>query len=148
MKLELADGKIFDVSDINSVFSEIDKLDKKNDHLILSDGDSFIQMAFSGHDLYETEYSDESGYFQAKNQDQGLDLIKKIFEGFYNKTSDWKNLTPWELIENSGTESSSSNYSTSSRGRNSGNFKDDLVEGLKRDAVNWGKRKLKRFLKF
>ncbi len=146
MELELASGKFLDVSDINLVYSEIDKLDKKNDHLILSDGDNFIQIAFSGHDLYETEYKDASGYYQAKNQDQGLALIKKIFEGFYNKTSDWKNLTPWELIEDNENSSSSSNYS--STGRNSGNLKDDLVEGLKRDAVNWGKRKLKRFLKF
>ncbi|MEA1910652.1 MAG: hypothetical protein U9N32_03125 [Spirochaetota bacterium] len=146
MKLELADGKFLDVSDIGLIHSEIDKLDKKNDHLILSDDDNFIQIAFSGHDLYETEYSDESGYYQAKDQDQGLALIKKIFEGFYNKTSGWKNLTPWELIEDNETSSSSSNYSSTSR--SSGNFKEDLVDGLKRDAVNWGKRKLKRFLKF
>ena len=146
MKLELASGKILDVSDINLIYSEIDKLDKKNDHLILSNGDSFIQMAFSGHDLYETEYSDESGYHQAKNQDQGLALIKKIFEGFYNKTSDWKKLTSWELIEDNENSSSSSNYSNTSR--SSGNFKDNLVDGLKRDAINWGKRKLRKFIKF
>ncbi len=149
MRLELADGTILDATDIDIVSSEIDKLDKKNDHLILGD-DSYIQIAFLGHDLFETEYRDTSGYFQAKNQDLDLSLIKKFFEGFLNGSSDWKSLTSWELIEandnSSGSGSSSSNYSsTTSR---SGNFKDNLVEDLKRDAVNWGKRKLKRFLKF
>ncbi len=149
MKLELADGKILDVSDIETIYSEIDKLDKKIDHLILNNGGNFIQLAFLGHDLYETEYRDESGYYQAKNQDLDLSLIKNIFEGFFNRGSDWKNLTPWELIEDSGNSNSSSNYSnTSSAGRNSGNFKEDIAEQLKRDALNWGKRKLKRFLKF
>ena len=148
MRLELADGKILDVSDINLVYSEIDKLDKKSDHLILGD-DSYIQIAFLGHDLYETEYRDGGGYYQAKNQDLDLSLIKQFFEGFFNESSDWKNLTSWELIEDSGETSSSSNYSnSSSTGRSSGNFKEDLVEGLKRDAINWGKRKLKKFLKF
>ncbi len=149
MRFELADGTVLNVTDIEIVNSEIDKLDKKNDHLILGD-DSYIQIAFLGHDLFETEYKDAEGYFQAKNQDLDLSLIKKFFEGFLNGSSDWKNLTPWELIddndESSETGSSSSNYS--STGRSSGNFKDNLVEDLKRDAVNWGKRKLKRFLKF
>ena len=145
MKLELADGKVLDVSDINLVYSEIDNLDKKNDHLSLSDGDNFMQMAFSGHNLYETEYRDDTGYYQAKNQDLDLSLIKNIFGGFFNRDSNWKNLTPWELIEDSGNSSSSSDYNNTSR---SGNFKEDIAEQLKRDAVNWGKRKLKRFLKF
>jgi len=149
MRLELADGTVLDAADSETVNSAIDNLDKKNDHLILGD-ENFIQIAFLGHDLYETEYRDAEGYYQAKNQDQDLSLLKEMFNGFLNGTSDWKKLTPWELIEdNSETESSSSNYSnTGSTGRSSGNLKEDLVEGLKRDAVNWGKRKLKRFLKF
>ena len=145
MRLEMADGTILDATNSKIVNAEIDKLDKKNDHLILGD-DDFIQLAFSGHDLYQTEYRDSSGYYQAKNPDLELSLIKKLFEGFLNGTSDWKNLTPWELIDDNENNSSSSNYRNTSRG--SGNLKDDLVEGLKRDAVNWGKRKLKRFLKF
>ncbi len=145
MELELADGKVLDVSDIELVYSEIDKLDKKNDHLILNDGNNYIQMAWLGHNLYETEFRDESGYYQAKNQDLDLSLIKNIFEGFFNRDSNWKNLTPWELIEDGGNSSSSSDYNNNSR---SGNIKEDIAEQLKRDAVNWGKRKLKRFLKF
>lgn len=101
MRLELADGTILDAADIEMVNSKIDLLDKKNVHLILGD-DSYIQIAFSGHNLYQTEYRDAGGYYEAKNQDLDLSLIKKFFEGFLNGSSDWKNLTPWELIEDSG----------------------------------------------
>ena len=148
MRLELADGTILDATDNEMVNSELDKLDKKNDHLILGD-ESYIQIAFLGHDLYETEYRDAGGYYQARNQDLDLSLIKKFFAGFLEGNSNWKNLTSWELIEDGDGNSQSTNYTnTSGSGRSSGNFKDNLVEGLKRDAVNWGKRKLKRFLKF
>jgi hypothetical protein len=146
MKLELADGKILNVSDINLLNSEIDRLDKNNDHLILDNKDSFIQIAYSGQNLYEIEYRDGSGYYQAKNQNLGLSLIKKIFEGFYEENNNWKNLTPWELIEDNATESSSTSYSNT--GSSSGDVKEDIAEQLKRDAINWGKRKLKKFLKF
>ena len=145
MKLELADGQILEASGIDLVYSEIDKLDKKKDHLILSNGDDFIQIAFLGHNLYATEYKDRSGYYEARNQDLDLSLIKQIFEGFFNVRSEWKELTSWESLDNN-TENSSSNYSSTSR--SSGNFKDNLVDGLKRDAINWGKRKLRKFIKF
>ena len=92
MRLEMADGRVIDVTDIETVNSEIDRLDKKNDHLILGD-DSYIQIAFLGHDLFETEYRDASGYFQARNQDLDLSLIKKFFDGFLNGADDWKSLT-------------------------------------------------------
>ena len=145
MRLELADGTILDATDIETVKNKIDLLDKKNDHLILGD-DSYIQIAFIGHNLYETEYKDASGYFQARDQDQELSLLKEMFEGFLNGTSDWKKLTSWELIEGDNKSSSSSNYSSTTS--SSGNFKDNLIDGLKRDAINWGKRKLKNLLKF
>ena len=145
MRLELADGTVLNTTDIEEVYNKIDLLDKKNDHLILGD-DSYIQIAFIGHNLYETEYRDASGYFQARDQDQEMSLLKEMFEGFLNGTSDWKKLTSWELIEGNDEDSSSSNYSSTTG--SSGNFKDNLVDGLKRDALNWGKRKLKKFLKF
>jgi len=145
MRLELADGTVLNTTDIEEVYNKIDLLDKKNDHLILGD-DSYIQIAFIGHDLYETDYRDASGYFQARDQDQDMSLLKEIFEGFLNGTNDWKKLTSWELIEGNDEDSSSSNYSSTTG--SSGNYKDNLVDGLKRDALNWGKRKLKKFLKF
>lgn len=146
MRLELAVGKTIDVFDINSINKALDSLSEDNDHAILGDND-FIQTAWTGEGLFLVEYRDGSGYFRSTNEELKLSLVKQIFEGFFNGSSDWKNLTSWEL--DGGTENSSSSYSnTSSTGRSSGNLKDDLVEGLKRDAVNWGKRKLKRFLKF
>ncbi len=146
MKLELANGEMSEIADINEVYSAIDRLDNENGHLILSDGDSYIQTAWLGNDLYETEYRDKTGYFQAVNQDQGISMLKKIFEGFYNKDGGWKDLTPWELIENN--ENSSSSSDTGSTTGRSGDFKEDIAEQLKREALNWGKRKLKKFLKF
>ena len=113
MRLELSDGKILDVSDIDSV------------------------------------YSDAGGYFRTTNVDLDLSVIKQLFEGFFNGNSDWKNLTQWTLEAEAETAGSSSDYSnTSSTKGSSGNFKEDIAEQLKRDAINWGKRKLKRFLKF
>lgn len=57
-----------------------------------------IQLAFLGHNLYETEYSDASGYFRTTNVDLDLSAIKQLFEGFLNGSSDWKNLTQWTLV--------------------------------------------------
>ncbi len=146
MKLELANGGISEITDINEVYGAIDRLDNENSHLILSDGDSYIQTAWLGNDLYETEYRDKTGYFQAVYQDQGISMLKKIFEGFYNKDGGWKDLTSWELIEDN--ENSSSSSDTGSTTGRSGDFKEDIAEQLKREALNWGKRKLKKFLKF
>ncbi|MCK5199943.1 MAG: hypothetical protein KAR21_16405 [Spirochaetales bacterium] len=148
MRLELAVGEIQNVSDIDSINKALDSLSEDNDHAILGDGD-YIQTAWSGGGLFLVEYSDGSGYFRSTDEKLKLPLVKQLFEGFFKDTSDWKNLTQWTLESEAETAGSSSDYSnTSSTGKSSGNFKDDLVEGLKRDAVNWGKRKLKRFLKF
>jgi hypothetical protein len=145
MKLELADGKLLDVSDIEIVYSNINTLDEKNDHLILSDSDNFMQIAYLGNNFFQTEFRDETGYFQAEKSDLDMSLIKNIFKGFYNRDNDWKNLTAWERIEDNESGRSSSNSRDS---RASENVNEDIAEQLKRQALNWGKKKLKKFLKF
>ncbi len=142
MKLELAVGRTLNVSDIDSINSALESLDEDNDHAILGD-DDYIQTAWTGKGLFLVEYRDGTGYFRSKNEELQLPLVKQLFEGFFNGNSDWKNLIQWSLETDAGADESK-NSSTNS----SGNFKIDIAEQLKRDALHWGKRKLRKFLKF
>lgn len=148
MRLEFAVGETIDVSDIDSINKALESLSEDNGHAILGD-DDYIQTAWTREGLFLVEYRDGSGYFRSTNEELQLSVVKQLFEGFYNGGSDWKNLIQWTLEDAEGTPGSSSDYSNrSSTKGSSGNFKEDIAEQLKRDALNWGKKKLKRFLKF
>ena len=143
MRLELADGQVVDVKDTGAIEKALKGLGPDKDFAILGD-DSFVQAAWSD-GKFLAEYRTGGGYFRSVREDLSLDEITSLFNGFFSNDGSWKEGITWTSAEENRQQGGQENREGAGPQRG---FKDDIAEQLKRDALNWGKKKLKRFLKF
>jgi hypothetical protein len=94
MNLETASGyKAQNVTE--AVLNEnLAKLNEENDFLILSNGDDYIQCAWSKNGFIP-EYQDTSGHYSC-SQDISVDTVSRLFSAYLSGSREWTTLITWE----------------------------------------------------
>lgn len=139
MKLETAGRGDFDNPDEERIKTEIAELDNNNNnHAILSSGDGFLQTAKTGQG-YLLEYRDGTGYYSSSNESIPLSEVQKAFLLYLKNDDSWKNNFKWNKNED---------HAEGDSAEGSSNPVDDLLNNVKKRALNAAKKKLGRFFKF
>ncbi len=93
MKIETASGLQKNSITREELLENLNKLDESNDYLILSDGEDYIQCAYS-EGSFLAEYQDSSGHFSSESG-IGRETIEKLFSAYFSGDGSWKSLVSW-----------------------------------------------------
>lgn len=153
MNCEFSDGTTWTVTDVGALETRLSNLGS-GDHVILSDGDLFIQMARDGATVV-LQYGDGRMLYECSDSPSLADAVP-IFVSFYQRDDRWRTMASWDGGSSVGGTSGSSGgdrSTTSDAGRDPSRQKgfaeqlvDDAAGILKRKAQNAVRRGLRRFL--
>ena len=150
MKLETAGRGDFENPDEEKIKLELTRLDDdENNFALLSDANGFLQTAKTGGG-YLLEYRDETGYYSTSSEDIPLLKIQETFLLYLKGNNSWKNNFEWDKNEDhkAGDSATGSQLSDSlSPGSSGSNPVDNLLNNVKKRAVNAAKKKLRGFFK-
>lgn len=141
MKLEFADGRVFDITDGKKLIKQLDTLGPENDFAVLGD-EYFIQTAYSD-GTFLFQYKDVSGMYESETSDADLDMVKDIFTAYLKGTGTWKTLRVWERMEAGGSTAPWGNPTASEPVDPALDLKGEFFKSAKRSVTNWIKGKLK-----
>lgn len=94
MNLETASGFMSKNVTEKVLKENLAKLNKDNDFLILSDGDNYIQCAWSENGFI-SEYQDSSGHYSS-SPNISADTISQLFSAYLSGSGKWSTLIAWE----------------------------------------------------
>ncbi|MCD6123477.1 MAG: hypothetical protein J7K04_16715 [Spirochaetales bacterium] len=145
MKLETAGRGDFENPDEEKIKLELARLDDdENNFASLSDANGFLQTAKTGGG-YLLEYRDETGYYSTSSEDIPLLKIQETFLLYLKGNNSWKNNFEW--IKNEDRTAGDSAAESSAPGKSGFNPVDNLLNNVKKRAVNAAKKKLRGFFK-
>jgi len=154
MNCEFSNGSNWTVTDVTALEERLRGLGN-DDHVILSEGDLFIQMA--GVDSPVTlQYGDGTNLYECDDA-LSLDQAIPLFLSFYQRDDRWRTAVTWgggESVPGSGgTGDRTATPAAADRDRGHSGRKgfgeqlaDDAVNMVKRKAQNAVRRGLRRFL--
>lgn len=126
MNTESANGTVIQKVSEVQLLQALQDLNEENNFLILSDGEEYIQCAWSdGGDLV-VEYQDESGHYAADTL-QTTESVQGLFSAYLSDGDDWKSMIQWTREE--GTTRPEENPA------GSGRFADNLKADLSPDKI-------------
>lgn len=141
MKLEKADGTFIDNVTAEELSSALEEIARSSAHLILSDGEDYIQSA-AGPGGYMIEYHDGTGHFRSSSERLSGDTAAAVFLAYLKKDPEWKGKTDW-LVEEGG-HTTGPEQVTAARGGGRGFSPEGLLDSVKRQAGHEVKRAVNR----
>ncbi len=94
MTLEDSTGAFSQPTSVDQVTEMVSRLGSGIEHLILDDGDMYVQTAQCGTGFL-VEYQDASGHYVSTNQELPRDEVTRIFTLFFNHDDEWKRTTEY-----------------------------------------------------
>lgn len=135
MNMETADGRTFLNVDAAKLKEVLSSLDKGNDFAILSNGENYLQCAYSANS-YCMEYQDSSGHYESLSGNSSYEETEKIFLQYLENGGEITIRSEWRRV--SAEQSQGENF------HSSGNSSGSLVDQLKSEAKRGLKRAINR----
>jgi hypothetical protein len=159
MDLELSDGTIIRDVDRPTLEAKIESLGSGTEHLILEDGEAFIQAAGGPVEMM-VQYNTGQGMMESSSGNVDSGTVKRIFSAFLEGKEGWKELISFQPVDGgpapAGVSGSAGGAAQSSREPGSplpnvDSLKNNLLNSVKREAGNsFGymvRRAIRRFLR-
>lgn len=153
MDLELSDGTMFNDVDRATLEKKIDILGSGTDHLILGDGDDFIQAAGVPGEMV-VQYNTGTGMMESTSSRLDAATVKKMFLAFFEGDDGWQNLVPFQPMDGGAPQSTASGASEpmgTGRGSSSitdvNSLKAGILNSVKREAGNSIGYMVRRFIR-
>ncbi|HDQ14286.1 MAG TPA: hypothetical protein ENN41_05685 [Sediminispirochaeta sp.] len=135
MQLEDSNGKIVVPQSAEEINAMIDRLGRGVDHLILSEGELFVQCAGSGSDLV-VQYGDPSGLHEA-SETASSETVKELFGAFFRRDESWRTMVSFERSEAGGASTDGQGLEGGAGSRAPGrekSLKEELLDSVKREV--------------
>jgi hypothetical protein len=147
MTLEDSTGAFSQPTSVDQVTEMVSRLGSGLEHLILDDGDMYVQTAQNGSG-FVVEYHDASGHYVSTNQELPREEVIRIFTLFFNRDGDWKRTTEYSL-ESAAQPSADAGRHTTTEAPRSRSMTDSILGAAQREAQSsllYGVRRVLRRL--